>query len=96
MKLLLKTNAYFSRFYCNKNLPSSFRTGAGLRPKKCGAGAGWYGLRGGCGCGLEVCGAGAGNISQTPAGRERTQNFNPRRTLIYTFLYDLGCSHLLF
>jgi len=28
---------------------SSFRKGAGLRPKKCGAGAGWDGLRGGCG-----------------------------------------------
>jgi len=31
-----------------------------------------------------VCGAGAGKISQTPAGLERTQNFNPRRTLIPT------------
>ena len=28
---------------------SSFWTDAGLRPKKCGAGAGWDGLRGGCG-----------------------------------------------
>jgi len=26
---------------------SSFRTGAGLRPKNCGAGAGWDGLRDG-------------------------------------------------
>jgi len=41
----------------------------GLRPKKCGAGAGWGGLRGGCG--LEVCGAGTGKISQTPAGAAR-------------------------
>ena len=41
---------------------SSFRTGAGLRQKKCGAGAGWDGLRGGCGC---------GQISQTPAGAGR-------------------------
>ena len=45
MQLLLKINAYFSRFYCYKNLPwlwvfSSFRTGAGLRPKKCGRGTG--------------------------------------------------------
>jgi len=40
-----------------------------LRSKKCGAGAGWDGLRGGCG--LEVCGVGAGKISQTPAGAGR-------------------------
>jgi len=33
-----------------------------LRPKKCGAGAGWDGLRDG---------AGAGKISQTPAGARR-------------------------
>jgi len=31
-----------------------------------------------------VCGAGAGKISQTRAGRERTKNFNPRRTLVCT------------
>jgi len=66
MQLLLKMNAYFSRFYCNKNLPqlrvfSSFRTGAGLRPKKCGAGAGWDGLLGGCGQNFSnSCGCGAG------------------------------------
>jgi len=29
-----------------------------------------------------VCEAGAGNISQTRAGRERIQNFNPHRTLV--------------
>ena len=60
----------------------------------CGACAGWGGLRDGCG--LEVCGcrAGAGKISQIPAGagraglnfagagRERTKNFSPRRTLV--------------
>jgi len=47
------------------------RTGAGLRPKKCGAGAVWVGLRGGCG--LQVCGcwAGAGKISQIPAGADK-------------------------
>jgi len=48
------------------------------------------------GCELEVCGAGAGKISQIPAvrgefnfagaGRERTQNFNSRRTLVSTNL----------
>jgi len=44
-----------------------------------------------------VCGAGAVKISQTPAGagRERTQNFNPRRTLIATsvaiVIEDLTC-----
>ena len=47
---------------------SSFRTGAGLRPKKCGAGAGWDGLRGGCGQ----------NFSNS-CGCEH--NFHPRRTL---------------
>ena len=51
---------------------------------RCAAGAGWDGLWGGCG--LEVCGggAGAGKISQIPAGagRKRTKNFNPRRTLL--------------
>jgi len=47
------------------------RTAAGLRPKKCGAGAGWDGLRGGRG--LEVCGAGADKISiPAGAGWERT------------------------
>jgi len=40
-----------------------------LTPKKCGAGAGWDGLRGDCG--LEVCGAGAGKISQTRTGPGR-------------------------
>ena len=59
------------------------RTAAGLRPKKCGAGAGWDGLRGGCG--LEVCGVGADKISiPAGAGRERTKKFNPRRTLVGT------------
>jgi len=63
-------NAYCSRFHCNKNLPcvfSSFRTGAGLKLKKCGAGAGWDGLRGG----LEVCVTRASKISQTHAGAGR-------------------------
>jgi len=41
-------------FFATKTCPSyeffsSFRTGAGLRPKKCGAGAGWDGLRDGAG-----------------------------------------------
>jgi len=33
---------------------------------------------------LEVCGggAGAGKISQNRAGRERTKNFNPPRTVV--------------
>ena len=42
----------------------------GLRPKKCRAGAGWDGLRGGCG--LEVCGAGgSGQNFSSPAGAGR-------------------------
>jgi len=56
---------------------SSFWTGAGLRLKKCRAGAGLDGLRDGCGLGGpagrvrvgRACGAGAGKISQTPAAR---------------------------
>ena len=91
LELLSKTNAYFSRFFCNKDLPyawvfRSFRTGAGLKSKKCGAGAGWDGLRGaGVGRerarflklirvrgGFKFCGCKAG------AGK----NFNPRRTLL--------------
>ena len=48
--------------------------------------------------GLEVCGcgAGAGKISRTPAGlnfegagRERTKNFNPHRTLVSSEISDL-------
>jgi len=74
MQLLLKTNAYFSRFYCIKTSPtfvfSSFRTSAGLRPKKC-----W--VRGGRGLGdfygLDVCECGTrvGKIFQTRAGTGR-------------------------
>ena len=50
-------------FFATKTCPSyeffsSFRTGAGLRPKKCGAGAGWVGLRDGAGW---KC-AGAGRV----------------------------------
>jgi len=65
---------------------SGFRTGASLRPKKYWVGVGWDGLR--IGCGLEVCGVGAGKISQAPAGagRDQTQNYNPRRTLVSTQL----------
>ena len=63
----------------------------GLRPKKCGEGAGWGGLRGGCG--LEVCGCGqnfsnscgcGAGVNFVGAGRARTQNFNPRRTSLST------------
>ena len=36
-----------------------------------GAGAGWDGLRGGCGLEVCGCGAGAGKISPTPAGAGR-------------------------
>jgi len=48
----------------------NFRTGAGLRSKKCGVGAGWDSMRGACGCGqdftnscgrgFKFCGFGAG------------------------------------
>ena len=60
------------------------------------AGAGWDGLRGGCG--LEVCGCGGERtkflkllrvrgeavLNFAGAGRERTQSFKPRRTLVST------------
>ena len=40
LQLLLNINAYFSWFYCNKWVFSSFRRGVGLRPNKCETGAG--------------------------------------------------------
>jgi len=47
---------------------------AGLGWKQCGEGAGWEGVR--AGCGLEVYGCGAGKISQILAGSgwDRTKN----------------------
>jgi len=49
----------------------------------------WLGWSVGWG-GLEVCRAGAGKISQIPAGREQTKNFNPRRTLVTMVpMYDI-------
>jgi len=34
-------------------------------------------------------GLGAGKIFQIPAGRERTKNFNPRRTLVLTIFIEV-------
>jgi len=52
-------------------------------------------------CGLEVCRAGGGKISQIPAGRERTKNFNPRWTLrtqlcVQCIKYICTCSATIF
>ena len=80
MQLLLKINAYFSQFYCNKNLLwlwvfSSFRTGAGLRLKKYRAewSAGRVQVRS-----MQV------QAKYLKLLWVRTQNFNPRRTLVGT------------
>jgi len=90
LQFLLKINAYFSRFYCNKNLPylcvfSSFRTGAGLRPKSAWrACVGWSAGRVRAGWGQNFsnsCGCGAG-VNFAGAGRVQTQNFKSRRSLM--------------
>ena len=87
LQLLLKRNAHFSRFYCNKNLPylwvfSIFLTGAVLRPKTCRARAGWNVLRGGSGQNFSnSCGCGAG-LNFAGTGRVWTQNLKSRRFLM--------------
>jgi len=61
----------------------SLRTGAGLGQKECGAGAGWEGLRGVLGGrGQDFSNSCRAGLNFAGARRERTKNFNPRRTLI--------------
>jgi len=64
-------------FIATKTCPSAvfrnFRKDAGLRPKTCGARAGWDGLRAGADLNF--------------AGQERTKLFNPRMTLVPTPLH---------
>jgi len=92
LQFLLKINAYFSRFHCNKILPllyicSSFRTAAGLWPKKCGAGRVRVGLF--CGAGrVRVVSVGVRGLSRHDfwnscgCGAVADKKFNPCRTLI--------------
>ena len=72
-----------------------------MRPKKRGAGRALVGMVCGAGEGLDVCGCGqnfsnscAAGLNFAGAGRERTQNFNPRRTLVCAQLQS-DCLHNL-
>jgi len=58
-------------FFHDAFLVAEFLVDAGLGQKKCGAG--WDGVRDGCGLEVCRCGTGAGKISQTPAGAGRVQ-----------------------
>jgi len=83
MQLLLKINAYLSRFYCNKTYPSyEFLVVFGQVRVWDRKSAGRVRVGMVCG-GVWVQGGWGQNISNSCGARQvRTQNFNPRRTLL--------------
>jgi len=96
MQLLLKINAYFSRFYCNKTCPSYeflvvFRQVRVWDQKSVERGGHWLGWSAGRVRAkflklLRVQSRVGSNF--VGMGRVQTQNFNPCRTLIYTVIKE--------